>query len=428
MKKDLLAILVLFIFLVGCGNEQEPPETEDDFMYTGTWSGEIEIPNQPLKINVTLEEKEGAISIPVQGVDKYPLNTIKTDKDNILFTMQIQGQSITFDGKLDGGKIAGTFKQNGQSFPFILTKGKASAANDEEDGTFLQMETEQGTLHGELERPEGEGPFPIMIIIPGSGPTDRNGNAATGKNNSLKYVAEALAEEGIASLRYDKRGAGKNMAAARAEEDTDFNLFVEDAKAWIELLVQDDNYSKVGIIGHSQGSLTGMLAAQKGNVGVFVSLAGAGRSLDEVLYDQLSEQLPKDLLKESKEILTQLKKGKTVEHVSQELQSVFRPSVQPFLMSWMQYNPAAQIQKMDIPTLIVNGKNDLQVPVCEAEILHEAKADADILLVEPMNHVLKEAPEDRKGNIATYSDPDLPLAKGLMDGILAFLKENEFTN
>lgn len=426
LKKGLLVIFLLFAYLIGCSNKQEIPTGDDDAMFTGMWAGSIEVPNQPLEISVSFKDEEGTISIPAQGVDKYPLNAIKAEDKNITFTMKVQDQHNTFDGKLDGDKISGTFKQQGQSFPFNLIKGKASAESDEEDGEFLQIETDQGTLYGELEKPKGKGPFPIMIIIPGSGPTDRNGNAVSGKNDSLKYVADALAEKGVASLRYDKRGAGKNIAGAEPEEATNFDLFVEDASAWVELLNRDDQYTKIGIIGHSQGSLTGMLAAQKGGVDVFISLAGAGESINKVMYDQLSEQLPKELLEESKEILAQLNKGKTVTNISQELQSVFRPSVQPFLMSWMQYNPAKEIRKLDIPTMIVNGGNDLQVPAREAEILHDAKTDADILLIDKMNHVLKEAPEDRDGNIATYSDPDLPLATGLMEGIMAFMKESDF--
>ena len=117
-----------------------------------------------------------------------------------------------------------------------------------------------------------------------------------------------------------------------------------------------------------------------------------------------------------------------MEDVSQELYSVFRPSVQPFTSSWMQYDPAEEISKLDIPTLIISGDNDLQVPVAEAELLEAAQPEAAFLLIEGMNHILKEAPEDSEGNLQTYSDPDLPLAEGLMDGIIDFLNEHHFTN
>lgn len=429
MKAGLLFGMV--ILLAGCNGDVKKKEGgENDAAMNGiegTWNGSIQIPNQPLPISISFEEDEqltGSISISVQGVKGYPLSDIKIDKSDISFAMKIQGQHITFDGTIEKESIEGTFTQNGQSFPFELKKGKADTAEKEEGkGEFLTVNTSKGKLYGEVEIPKGEGPFPIMIIIPGSGPTDRDGNSAVlpGKNNSLKLMAEKLAEQGIATLRYGKRGVGKNQTATIPEKDIRFNQFVKDAKAWVELLEKDNQFSEVGIIGHSQGSLVGMLAAQKTGVDAFVSVAGAGRSIDNVLYDQLKEKLPENLQKESKTILEKLKKGEHVEDMSKELQRVFRPSVQSFLSSWMQYNPAEEIKKLDIPVLIVNGKRDLQVSVSEAKILYEAKSAAELLLIPKMNHVLKEAPKDQAGNIQTYSNPDLPLADGLMKGIVTFL-------
>ncbi|GAB3046314.1 alpha/beta hydrolase [Virgibacillus ainsalahensis] len=388
-----------------------------------SWSGSIEVPGQPLNIVVEFandEELTGTISIPVQGLQNYPLSIINVEEESIFFTMEIQGQSISFDGKVDEETITGDFKQNGQTFPFELTKG-AATSEPEEDGEFLEVETEIGTLYGEVEMPDGNGPFPVMLIIPGSGPTDRNGNSPGARNDSLKFVAEELAANGVASLRYDKRGAGENRKAIIAEEELQFEQFIDDAVTWVELLKEEENFTEVGIIGHSQGSLVGMLAARDTEVDTFISLAGAGRSIDEVLHDQLREQLPGDLMKESEEILQQLKEGKVVENVSEELQSAFRPSVQPFISSWMQYEPTEEIAKLDIPTLVINGKNDLQVSPDEAEMLQEAKEDAVLVLIDKMNHVLKEAPGDEEGNLQTYNDPDLPLADGLIDALVEFL-------
>lgn len=431
MKKSLVWIFLVLVLLIGCkdNSEEESLKGESEGMepVVGSWSGAIEIPNQPLNINVEFEDDDqltGMISIPVQGVQNYPLSNIKMEGNTLSFSMEIQNQLIMFDGTIDGAVIAGTFKQNGQSFPFELTKGEAEPIA-EEDGDFLQVETNIETLYGELETPDGDGPFPIMIIIPGSGPTDRNGNSPGVKNNSLKLLAGGLAEQGIASLRYDKRGAGKNQQAVIPEEEMDFNQFVKDAIAWVELLEKDEDYLKVGIIGHSQGSLVGMLAAQETNVETFVSLAGAGNPVDEVLKDQLSEQLTDELLKESEKILQQLKQGNTADNVSQELQNIFRPTVQPFLSSWMQYSPTEEIKKLEIPALIINGVNDLQVPVSEAEKLHEAKKDSELAVIEKMNHVLKEAPADREGNLQTYGDPDLPLAQGLIEEITGFITEQK---
>ena len=121
--------------------------------------------------------------------------------------------------------------------------------------------------------------------------------------------------------------------------------------------------------------------------------------------------------------MDKLKQGEQVQTVSPELQSLFRPSVQPYMISWLQYDPVAQLQKLHSPVFIVNGNRDIQVPAKDAKRLHDAKEDSKLLIVENMNHILKEAPEDREGNIATYSNPELPLAKGLIDGIIVFLKD-----
>ncbi|MBY7142178.1 alpha/beta hydrolase [Virgibacillus sp. NKC19-3] len=421
----------MLIFGVGCSEdtEEESANGGDSSMeVTGYWTGAIDIPNQPLQINVEFESEDeftGVISIPAQGVQDYPLSSLSLDGESIAFVMEMPGKSASFDGEVGEETITGTFAQGGQSFPFELTKGEPPAAADaEEEGEFLEIETDLGTLTGELETPDGDGPFPVMLLIPGSGPADRNGNAQGVNADSLKLVAENLAEAGVASVRYGKRGAGKNQQAIISEEEMNFDQFVEDAKLWVESLDANDNYTDVGIIGHSQGSLVGMLAAHESNVDAFVSIAGAGSSIDKVIYDQLSEQLPENLLSESEEILQQVKEGNQVEDVTQELESIFRPSVQPFLTSWMQYDPAVEIQKLDIPTLLVNGDRDIQVPVSEAETLYEAKDDSELIIIEDLNHVLKEAPEDREGNVATYADPNLPLADGLMDGIVEFLRES----
>lgn len=273
--------------------------------------------------------------------------------------------------------------------------------------------------------PEGVGPFPVMLMLSGSGPTDKNGNSlmAVGKNNSLKMVAEALAQEGVATIRYDKRGIGDNIGLLGKEEDLRFENYSEDAALWIDYAKSQDEFSSVGVIGHSEGSLIGMLAAKQQDASSFISLAGAGRPADEVLIEQLEQQLPEHVLNEVKAIIDQLKKGQTAKKVSPELTHIFRPSVQPYLISWLSYSPQEELAKLDMPVLVAGGTTDLQVPVEDASLLQSANSRVELLIVEDMNHVLKNAPAELVANRASYENPDLPLADGLMDGILAFLKK-----
>ncbi|GGD11606.1 alpha/beta hydrolase family protein [Pontibacillus salipaludis] len=436
-KVFVMALGMMLGILVACSDEdkQEEPPTEDKEETVkaeeveGTWNGEIEVPDGALQIIVEFKKDEklnGTIDIPKQQIEDFELENIELNGSGVKFQMPLSGTPMTFDGTVEEDTISGTFVQSGQSFPFTLQKGEATSNSGAiQDETFLSIETEMGTLSGALMTPDDQSEFPVVLIIPGSGPTTRDGNSTQipGKNNSLLKVAESLKEEGIASLRYDKRGAGKN-ASVMNETDLRFEQFVDDAGLWIEKLAQDDRFTSIGVIGHSQGSLVGMLSAKDTEVGAYVSLAGVGKSFDQALLDQLQRAIPEELYKESERIVEDIKKGEDVKDIPESLQTTFRPSVQPFLRSWMQYDPAKQIQELSIPTLIVNGTHDLQVPPEEAEILAEAQPEAELLLIEGMNHVLKDAPKDREGNLKAYEDPEIPLAEGLMAGIVSFLKDH----
>ena len=261
------------------------------------------------------------------------------------------------------------------------------------------------------------------IIKAHPSPTNKDGNSLTlaGKNNSLKMLAEQLKAEGIAVIRYDKRGVGDNAALAKAESELRFDDYAEDAAAWIRFAKEDERFTDVTVIGHSEGALVGLVAANQEQVDSYVSLAGVGRTADELLKEQLST-LPAAQVEEAQAILDQLAQGETVDEVSPELQQVFRPSVQPYLRSWMAYDPIEQIEQLNAETLIIGGTRDLQVPAADAQLLHEAKPGSELLIVDGMNHVLKSVPDDEEANLAAYADPELPLTEGLVARIVEFLK------
>ena len=284
---------------------------------------------------------------------------------------------------------------------------------------------------GTLELPNINEPYPVVLIHPGSGPTDRDGNSAQlpGKNDSLKLLAEALADEGIASLRIDKRGIGESTPAGLEESALRFDTYIDDAAAWLNLLQNDERFSDVIVLGHSEGSLIGMVAAQRAQADAFISLAGAGEPAADTLERQLSAQLPQPLLEESREVIASLEEGETVQPLPAGIAAVpaignalFRPSVQPYLISWFQYDPAEEVAKLEMPVLIVQGTTDIQVRVEDAESLSAAQPDAELVILEGMNHVLKDAPANRALNLATYANPDLPLTDGLVGAISSFIK------
>ncbi len=307
-----------------------------------------------------------------------------------------------------------------RTFILVLTFIMASALYAEP----AQLKTPTGTLYGTLELPQNASrPCPIALIIAGSGPTDRDGNNPLlgGSNNSLKMLAQGLATQGIASLRYDKRGIGQSAEAMLAEEDLRFETLAEDAVLWTRQLQQDPRFSGVTVIGHSEGASLGLLAAGMAQLQTYVSIAGPGQPAGDMILSQVSSQLPEDLLKKCQEIVAALTDGKTVDDVPPALGALFRPSVQPYIISWFRYKPTVEIASFSGRILIVQGTSDIQVTVDDAQALAKAQPRAELLIIPGMNHVLKDTPAQRDKQLASYSDPSLPINQTLVDAIARFI-------
>ncbi|WP_040278938.1 alpha/beta hydrolase [Psychroserpens damuponensis] len=258
----------------------------------------------------------------------------------------------------------------------------------------------------------------LAIIIAGSGPTDRNGNQNFMQNNSLKKLAESLTHKGIATFRYDKRIV-KQIRKNNVDPNIKFDDFVTDAIAVIDYFKDKNAYSKIYVIGHSQGSLVGMLAA-KDRANGFISLAGAGQSIDQVITEQITAMDP-SLIEATKKAFASLKKGKTTTDYPQPLAPVFRADVQPFIMNWMQYHPQEIIKSLEIPVLIINGTKDLQVSVNEAQLLKDASATSTIKIIENMNHVLFIIEGDQLVNSKSYNESSRKISEELITSISSFI-------
>ena len=399
----------------------------------GHWEGSIEIPGTFLQVAVDLTESDdvwsGTIDIPQQGARGLTLAGVTVDGSAVQFAIAAVPGDPTFKGTMDGAEIHGTFTQGGQSFPYKLVRlGDAVVAEpraespDDPGGEPIELDTETGTLGGMLLLPAGDGPHPVALIVAGSGPTDRDGNnkLIPGRNDSLKMIAETLAGAGVASVRYDKRGLGASAGAGRLESELRFEDFVNDAAAWVRMLKTDERFGRVGIVGHSEGSLIGMLAARKAEADAYVSVAGPGRPAAEILVAQFASQ-PEEFRTAAGQMIDELAQGRQVAEPGPLLAQVFRESVQPYLISWFRYDPAEEIAKLSIPVLIVQGTTDIQVGVEEGQLLHVAKPDATYAVIEGMNHVLKDAPAERTANTAAYSDPSLPLVPEFADALTEFL-------
>jgi len=313
-------------------------------------------------------------------------------------------------------------------FLFILATGySATAQTATEMALFkesdISLVTPTGTIQGTLtvQLPLQKSPGPVALLISGSGPTDRNGNNPMMQNNALQMLAQELAATGIATVRYDKRAIGKSIIPNFSEVNYRFDDLVKDAVGWIDLLKKDSRFTKISIIGHSEGALIGLEAALATKPNAYISIAGAARSADSLILAQVAQQ-PEVVRNEVRDILVQLKAGKEVSSFSPYLAPLFRSSVQPYMISWLRYTPQDDLKKLKIKTLIIQGTSDLQVPVTEAQQLAKAKPDAKLLLIPDMNHVLKQVSPSKEENLATYNNPTLPLAKELIPAIVDFLK------
>jgi len=277
-------------------------------------------------------------------------------------------------------------------------------------------------VDGTLLTPDGIEQPPLVIFIAGSGPTDRNGNQALVKNNMLKKLAESLSERGIATFRYDKRVV-KQLRTRNLDKNIRFDDFVTDAKSVINHF--KSTYSNLIVAGHSQGSLVGLLTLDAGANG-FISLAGAANSIDQIILEQISKSAP-FFTADTKRVLDLLKSGQTTTDFPPALSSIFNLDLQPFMSNWMQYNPKDLIKKLEIPVLIINGTKDLQVAITEAQQLKEAKEEAQLEIIENMNHLLFEINGDDLVNSKSYNDNSYVVMPQVIEIITAFIKKEKST-
>ena len=408
-------IILLFILLFGFSSFAQ---------IEGTWNGNIEIPNQKLPFILHITKENGQFKAtsdsPSQGGFGLEINEVRFE-NNTLYLKQNQTM-MTYEGKLvDEQNIQGNFKQGNYSFTLNLIKEepKKSISSFSKNYEVKEIKVSEELIGDLYETPNKE---TVILLIAGSGPTDRNGNTmGVAVNNSLKYLAEGLAENNYDVFTYDKRVV--YLLKNNKEIPTmDFQHGINDAETVISYLKNTLGYKNIVVAGHSEGSLVGMTASQK-NVSAFISLAGTGNTIDVILKEQINKQAPM-LNDANAKILEQLQEGKIVKDVNPMLQSLYDEESQPFLIDWIKRNPQNEIAKLNIPVLIINGTKDIQVEEKEAELLHKANPKSKMVIIDNMNHIFKEIEKDEE-NMASYNNPNLPVQKDLITTIVSFLKENK---
>lgn len=276
---------------------------------------------------------------------------------------------------------------------------------------------------GTLTLPQNSIAQSLVIFIQGSGPVNRDGNAPMMKNDGMKKLAHALAGEGIATFRFDKRIFKMDRLKIK-EEDLKFEDFVTDVNSIVQHFRNEGTFEKIIIAGHSEGSLIGMLSAIENDVDAYISLAGAGRPIHEIIVEQIAKQ-SEELSVNAKVAFEEMLQNRTTTNYSPYLESIFRASVQPYMYSWMRFDPAEEIAKLEIPVLIINGSFDIQVDVKDAEILNEAAKDSKIVILDKMNHIFREIEGEHLENTKAYNEPQRPLHPELVPAISEFVKSLE---
>ncbi|NIF29839.1 lysophospholipase [Pantoea sp. Tr-811] len=288
----------------------------------------------------------------------------------------------------------------------------------------IDLDTGQGVLHGSLLLPQQAVPPPVVLIIAGSGPTDRDGNnPASGRIDNLKRLALLLANAHIASVRFDKRGVAASQPAAPDERDLSVQRYVDDVVAWSRQLKADPRFGPLILVGHSEGALIASLAAERAGASAVITLAGSGRPMADVLREQLAQRMPAAQLARGSALLDRLQAGQTSLDVPAPLRQVFRPSVQPYLISLFQQDPAKAFARLPMPALIIQGRNDVQVDVADAQRLKAAKPDAQLVLIDGMNHMLRISPKSMHQQRDSYLNPELPLARELGERMVSFIHQ-----
>jgi pimeloyl-ACP methyl ester carboxylesterase len=261
----------------------------------------------------------------------------------------------------------------------------------------------------------------LAIIIAGSGPTDRHGNSLSIKGYYLKMLADGLNKNGVSTFRYDKRGVSKSLGNLKSTAEIRFSDYINDAKSIINHFKNIKRFTKIVVIGHSEGALIGMIAS-KSIADNFISIAGAGEDYLTVIKRQLSTRAPY-IKAMSDPIINELKKNKLVDSVPPLLNNLFAPNLQTFLIDASSHDPVVEISKLKIPVLIIQGTNDVQITVNDAEILHAAASESRLEIIEGMNHVLRQASENFLLNIQTYGNSDLPIEELVIKLISTFIFE-----
>lgn len=426
MRRFILLLVTMLLLFPGC--TKSGLSLEDN-----RWEGIVTLDDTKFFIHMRTEDNSVFLSIPELLATDVPVEDLRVSHDQWSFKIGIGTSVMRFLLSPIEQGFEGKILYDNNSGKVMLRPGRYSVEHrrlqqPQRHGFSVSVETTHGTLYGTHLSPEGEGPFPTVLIIAGSGPTDRDGNSEliVESNDSLWHLAQELRESGIASLRYDKMGVGESIVKDEnlLIEGT-FDDYVEDAVVWLEYLEGEASVGTLGLLGHSEGSLIGLLAAKKHPLDFAISVAGNGDRIDTQMVKQvgrLDAQAAPILEKRLAEISSS---------VYRETGNLLVDSLVPlgrelYLQTWMTYDPSEVLQSLDIPVLVTWGDHDERL-VGEDDLFRREQLPDSVEFSEipDMGHLLRRAETD-KDIVRSYKDRDMPLHEQLIDVVTTFiLKQNK---
>jgi fermentation-respiration switch protein FrsA (DUF1100 family) len=429
---------------------------------TGQWNGLLKVQGMQLRLvfNVTKTDDgyNSTMDSPDQGAKDIPVTITTFEDPNISF--EIKNAGIEYKGELEDDKISGTFKQGGQKFPMDLSRDSIKKVEVKrpqepkepypyysEDVTFKNSKAGI-SLAGTLTLPKKKGKYPVVVLISGSGPQNRNEELLGHK--PFLVISDYLTRNGIGVLRYDDRGVGKSTGEFEAATSADFATDVESAVEYLKTRKEVDK-KNIGLIGHSEGGIIApMVAAESDDVSFIVLLAGTGIPGDQLLLMQqeliwrasgmaeekieksvqdnkehfervvissnreelivdLTNSLSETIEKDTSQIPEGMTKEEFVEMLVDQVSS-------PWMYYFLRYNPAPTLEKVNCPVLAINGEKDLQVPPKEnLEAIENAlkkggNNQVTTQELENLNHLFQESDTGSPDEYASIEQTFSPIA------------------
>jgi len=388
--------------------------------------GELRVPtpgggtqDETLALRI-LPEGYGLVDLAGRSILGFPVLPLSWNGQLLAFSMGEGAGRVDFSGRtVEGGRVEGKVSQGQVEGSFVL----APAVDRGEGGAETGIEVPGGVIRGSLLLPEGKGPWPLLILVSGAGSADRNGNnyQVPGRNDSLLALARALAADGVASFRYDKRGTGESLALAPDESVLRFDDYLDDLRRLVALFSRDGRFGLLSVAGTGEGALVAAAALRDDpKARVALLCAGAKSALDS--FREAIEAAPAELKEEGRAILASVLSGKPWPEPSTYFADFFRPSFQAYLGSWLHLELKTLLPAFRGELLLVQGDRDMQVELADFLGLAVLRPTSPALVAAGMNHVLKEVPPEVDLNLASFSDPSYPVSGELVEALSAFAR------